>query len=314
MRDYLGSTRAVFDITPDYAEDLSEVILEQNDYCLFGSRIDNADLPTLAQNRYRFNGKEKLVAGANDTGLTDYGARMFSAPLARWTTPDPLADKYYSISPYAFCNNNPVNLVDPDGKAIETAWDIASIGLGIGSLVKNIKDGNIKGAIGDGLGIAADVVAAAVPFLPGGVGALRAGAKVVDAVDDVADAVKAVNTADNAVTAAKGADAISPTARGRINEAKALDEFGLTKNTKTVQGTTLAGETRNTIPDSITSDTVYEVKDVKTLSNTKQIQAQMNYAKEKGLNYRIITGTKTHVSKNIPEEYIMRLDYLGPQK
>ena len=35
-----------------------------------------------------------------------------------WTTPDPLADKYYSISPYAFCNNNPVNFVDPDGEDI----------------------------------------------------------------------------------------------------------------------------------------------------------------------------------------------------
>ena len=35
---------------------------------------------------------------------------------ARWTTPDPLADKYYSTSPYAFCNNNPVNFVDPDGE------------------------------------------------------------------------------------------------------------------------------------------------------------------------------------------------------
>ena len=32
-------------------------------------------------------------------------------------TPDPLSDKYYGISPYAFCNNNPVNFVDPDGEA-----------------------------------------------------------------------------------------------------------------------------------------------------------------------------------------------------
>lgn len=32
--------------------------------------------------------------------------------------PDPLADKYYSISPYAFCNNNPVNYIDPDGRGI----------------------------------------------------------------------------------------------------------------------------------------------------------------------------------------------------
>ena len=31
-------------------------------------------------------------------------------------TPDPLSEKYYGVSPYAFCNNNPVNLVDPDGR------------------------------------------------------------------------------------------------------------------------------------------------------------------------------------------------------
>ena len=139
MRDYLGSTRAVFDITPDYVEDLTEVILEQNDYCLFGSRIDNADLPTLAQNRFRFNGKEKLVAGANDTGLADYGARMFSAPLARWTTPDPLADKYYSISPYAFSGNNPVNYVDPDGRVYGDYYSYSGDFL----LSDGIKDGKI---------------------------------------------------------------------------------------------------------------------------------------------------------------------------
>ena len=28
---------------------------------------------------------------------------------------EPLAEKYYSTSPYAWCGNNPVNIVDPDG-------------------------------------------------------------------------------------------------------------------------------------------------------------------------------------------------------
>ena len=51
--------------------------------------------------------------------------------MARWTTPDPLAEKYYGISPYAFCNNNPVNFVDPDGKAIDIIADVISIGCGI---------------------------------------------------------------------------------------------------------------------------------------------------------------------------------------
>ena len=36
----------------------------------------------------------------------------------RTTTQDPLAEKYYDISPYAWCTNNPVNLVDPDGKDV----------------------------------------------------------------------------------------------------------------------------------------------------------------------------------------------------
>ena len=34
---------------------------------------------------------------------------------ARWSTPDPLSEKYYAISPYAYCAGNPVNLVDPEG-------------------------------------------------------------------------------------------------------------------------------------------------------------------------------------------------------
>ena len=37
-----------------------------------------------------------------------------------FTTPDPLAEKYYSISPYAYCGNNPLRYVDPTGMKIET--------------------------------------------------------------------------------------------------------------------------------------------------------------------------------------------------
>ena len=40
----------------------------------------------------------------------------YDPDLSRWTTPDPLADQYPGISPYAYCNNNPVNFVDPDGE------------------------------------------------------------------------------------------------------------------------------------------------------------------------------------------------------
>ena len=46
--------------------------------------------------------------------------------IQRWTTPDPLAEKYYNLSPYAFCANNPINFVDPDGMDI---WEIDEKGV-----------------------------------------------------------------------------------------------------------------------------------------------------------------------------------------
>ena len=47
--------------------------------------------------------------------LTDFGARLYSPPLRRWLTPDPLGEKYYDISPYAYCAGDPVNAIDDGG-------------------------------------------------------------------------------------------------------------------------------------------------------------------------------------------------------
>ena len=43
-------------------------------------------------------------------------ARKYDPVLGRFTTADPMAEKYYGVSPYAYCLNNPLNMVDPDGK------------------------------------------------------------------------------------------------------------------------------------------------------------------------------------------------------
>ena len=37
---------------------------------------------------------------------------MYTPSGMRWTTMDPMAEKYYDISPYVYCAVNPVNLVD----------------------------------------------------------------------------------------------------------------------------------------------------------------------------------------------------------
>ena len=107
IADHLGSVRTIVDGSTGQ-------VIETNDYYTLGGRWDRSGSLIDQSNRYRFNGKEEQVTG--NIGLTDYGARLYDNLLPRWTTPDPLAEKYYSFSPYAFCNNNPVNFVDPDGR------------------------------------------------------------------------------------------------------------------------------------------------------------------------------------------------------
>jgi len=63
---------------------------------------------------YTFSGKEKDV----ETGYGYFGARYYDSGLSVWLSVDPLSDKYPSMSPYNYCANNPVMLVDPDGRFI----------------------------------------------------------------------------------------------------------------------------------------------------------------------------------------------------
>ena len=53
-------------------------------------------------------------------GLDEYDskARWYYPAICRTTTMDPLAEKYYPTSPYAWCGNNPIRFVDPDGKDV----------------------------------------------------------------------------------------------------------------------------------------------------------------------------------------------------
>lgn len=67
-----------------------------------------------------FNGKEKDY----ESSFHYYGARYYwSELLTGWLSVDPLADKYPSISPYAYCAWNPTKLVDPEGKDVEIVKD-----------------------------------------------------------------------------------------------------------------------------------------------------------------------------------------------
>ena len=60
--------------------------------------------------KYSFNAKEL----DEETGMYYYEARYYKPPV--FTSRDPMFEKYFWMTPYAYCANNPVKYVDPDGR------------------------------------------------------------------------------------------------------------------------------------------------------------------------------------------------------
>ena len=107
ITDHLGSTRAIVE-GGDYIE------VEQNDYYPFGKRIADNSLQTTPTNRWRFSGKEiQTLGGIN---LIDFGARLYDTFIGRWEVLDPLSEKGLQITPYAYCDNNPILYIDDGGQ------------------------------------------------------------------------------------------------------------------------------------------------------------------------------------------------------
>lgn len=105
LYDRLGSVRSVAD------EDGN--VLQQNLYYARGGAWGDVCTAPGFQS-YKYCGK--YLDRKHGLDLYDYGARLYDPAAAFWTSPDPLCEKYYNISPYAFCNDNPVTFIDPDGR------------------------------------------------------------------------------------------------------------------------------------------------------------------------------------------------------
>ncbi len=65
---------------------------------------------------HTFSAKERDA----ETGLSYFGSRYYSSDLSIWLSVDPMSDKYPSLSPYVYCANNPIKLVDPNGEKVKT--------------------------------------------------------------------------------------------------------------------------------------------------------------------------------------------------
>lgn len=106
ITDYLGSVRATCD-----GETGS--VLQSMEYLPSGAIFRRTGYNV--QNR-RFCGKEELAMHGFD--MYDSDARLQYTRIPRFSTMDPLLEKYYHLSPYAYCANDFTHLIDPDGRKI----------------------------------------------------------------------------------------------------------------------------------------------------------------------------------------------------
>lgn len=116
LQDHLGSNRVV--VSP------AGTATQVNHYYPFGGLFGESTGNTVQ--RFRYNGKE--FDRTHGIDWYDYGARHMSPDVGRFTTIDPLAEKYYNISPYAYCANNPVKNIDVHGDSTRVYTESNGLG------------------------------------------------------------------------------------------------------------------------------------------------------------------------------------------
>ncbi len=104
IKDYQGNVRV--------ALNQANRPVEVNSYYPYGGLM--AATTTEGTQPYKYGTKE--LDRENGLDLYDSKARMYDPTIGRTPTQDPMAEKYYSLSPYAWCAGNPIRLVDLDGK------------------------------------------------------------------------------------------------------------------------------------------------------------------------------------------------------
>ena len=109
LQDHQGNNRAVIDQNGS--------VEETNHYYPFGGVFaGSGDVQP-----YKYNGKELDTKKGLD--WYDYGARHYDAALGRFAVVDSLVEKSYNVSPYSYCNNNPIRYIDPSGNGWREALE-----------------------------------------------------------------------------------------------------------------------------------------------------------------------------------------------
>ena len=109
IKDHLGNNRIVANSSGN--------VIQSTQYYPFGMAFGESTTTEQGKQDFKYNGKE--LDREHELNQYDYAARYYDPGYGRFTTIDPLAEKFYNWSPYVYCYNNPLKFIDPDGKS---AW------------------------------------------------------------------------------------------------------------------------------------------------------------------------------------------------
>ncbi len=111
LKDHLGSVKMTVDT--------SGTVVGLDDYYPYGSIMNGRSYTSSADQRYKFTGKERSAT----TGLDYFGARDYDSWRAQWLQVDPMTGARTNLSPYNYCQNNPITKFDPTGMFDGDYWD-----------------------------------------------------------------------------------------------------------------------------------------------------------------------------------------------
>ncbi len=220
-----------------------------------------------------------------------FAGRYYIPEVARWATPDPALQKLppqellklhngklLSTSPYTYSFDNPLRYVDPDGN---TPWDIVDFGIAALSVKEFIANPSLKTGFYAGL----DVLAAAAPVVPAP-GYLRHGAKLLDKLDDITDIGAKLNRVREL---------------GKAGESIVKSAFKLSDDVAQLTIPSLTGTKNFRKADFLTATTLFEVKNIKGLSNTSQLKDLLKFAEQGGKEFVLVVRKETQLSKPLQE-------------
>ncbi|MDD4980038.1 MAG: SpvB/TcaC N-terminal domain-containing protein [Candidatus Omnitrophica bacterium] len=126
--DHLGSSSVI--------SDSQGKATQTNSYKPYGgvAKVQGSDTA-----KYKFNGKE-----LDATGLYFYGARYYDPQVGRFISADTLVARPYNpqeLNRYSYCNNNPINAIDPTGHWSWKSFWKSIVGAFVGAVVAVVTAG-----------------------------------------------------------------------------------------------------------------------------------------------------------------------------